>query len=606
MYVASVIAKIFTILKIYSVPKYVLLQTFYLISAIIQVLGVASIAPFIGILSNPEMIHTNKYLNAFYAYGHFDNNLDFIVAVALVTCSLIILSNIISGFTIWLTMRFSITVGAMLQRNLFSNLLQRNFIYHKSSNSMHSTALISQETPRFVYMILQPFLLLTSHAFISMVILLGLLFINPIIALSSGAIIGGCYLVTYIFLRKSLVKHGRIVTERNNGIQAVLTESFNGIKDIKLKGLENSLVDKFSLVNTKGLVSSSFISLAGDIPKLVIETLSFSAILILTIILLVNGFNNDYVINIISLYAIAGYKLLPSMQQMYKSISAISAHGSVAFKVCSEIDVPIDEFVPGGKHENVAVENLEAKDISFTYSKNSNPVVKNLSIAFHKGTLNTIVGPSGSGKSTFVDVLIGLLKPLHGSISVNGKLLSETEWKQFKYNISYVPQHIFISDSSVASNIAFGIPENQIDYQRVEQALIQAKAIDFVNNLPDGIHSTLGEDGKLLSGGQRQRIGIARALYANTSLLVLDEPTSALDIESEYDIMNLLHSLKDKILVIIISHRPAAIKLSDNIVIINNGSVQKAGSYDWLLDNSEEFKELIQKSNMDRKSVEAE
>src|SRR5690606_11970080 len=215
-----------------------------------------------------------------------------------------------------------------------------------------------------------------------------------------------------------------------------------------------------------------------------------------------------------------------------------------------------------------------------------------------KGQLNTIAGPSGSGKSTLADIILGLLPPASGQLITNNKPTMGHDLITYQRTIGYVPQHIFILDGDVISNVAFGVTRENVDIERVKTALQQANAWEFVAKLPKGLENDLGQDGKLLSGGQRQRIGIARALYRDNKILVLDEPTSALDIESEHDLMQLLNQLKHERLIIVISHRPAAIKLSDKILVIAEGKLIANGSYDELYENNLYFRSMIEKGFM--------
>lgn len=596
MYILSVIINVFRVLDEKTRVKYVWLQIFFLLSSLIQIVGVASIAPFIGVLSNPSVIHTSPIFSRVYSYFQFQSDTQFIVAFAIVSLIMIVISNLIAGVTIWLTFRFAILVGSNLQNKLLNNLLNREYIYHKISNESYATALVNQEAPRFVYMVLQPFLTLTSQFFIAALILLGLLILDPIIAIIAGSIISGAYLLTYIYLRKSLVRHGRIVTERNNGVQATLSEAFTGIKDIKISHNENIYLTRFAGYNTRGLSSNAFIALAGDLPKLVIESISFGAILILAIFLLKSDSSTSEVMSMLSLYAIAGYKLLPAMQQIYKSVSSISANGAVVLKLAGELEKSMTLKPNDISKLKYSADSISTDGVSFMYPNSKINALNEISVSFRKGTINTIVGPSGSGKSTLADILLGLLIPSTGHLLVNNRIIDKDEILRYQNSIGFVPQHIFLTNDTIAANVAFGFGKDNIDRDRVINALKLANALEFVEKLPEGIDTSIGQDGKLLSGGQRQRIGIARALYKQTSILILDEPTSALDIHSEHDFMKCLSELKDKILVILISHRPAAIKMSDNIAIVSNGELSACGSYTTLVTKNDEFKTLMQKA----------
>lgn len=595
MYILNIIRSIYVILNREQKQKMLLLQIFFAVSAIVQVVGVASIAPFIGVLSNPDSINTNWLLARLYKLGNFHSTESFIFGFALLSIGMIFISNGISAITLWLQLKFSIYLGSSFQSQLFNNFIQRDYLFHKSTNYNQHIAIISNEAPRFIYMVLQPYLTICSQAFVAIIIFAGLLYLDPLIALGSVIIIGGSYLATYWAIKKSLKHHGDIVTARSRIVQALLSETFIGIKDIKLNALEARYSDTYQSINRRGLDSSAYIVLTGDLPRFVIETVSFSAILFFALYLLSSDANSANVVSLLSIYALAGYKLLPTMQQIYKSISSISANGGVVFDVKDILDVQTKLHESQSNQHLPEINDITLNNISYQYPRTQKMALNNISVRFEKEKLNTIAGPSGSGKSTLADIILGLLPPQNGSLEINGSTIQGKDIFSYQRCIGYVPQNIFILDDSVIANIAFGVSTENIDLASIKRALIQANAMEFVEKLSQGMATRLGQDGKLLSGGQRQRIGIARALYRNNKVLVLDEPTSALDIESEHDLMCLLNELKKEILIIVISHRPAAIKLSDKITVIVEGEIMADGSYSSLYANNNYFKAMIEK-----------
>jgi ABC-type multidrug transport system fused ATPase/permease subunit len=597
MYILSIIRSIYAVLSREQKTKMLLLQFFFAFSAIVQVVGVASIAPFIGIISNPDSIHSNKMLAMLYEIGSFESNNEFIFGFALLSIAMIVISNGVNAITLWLQLRFSIHLGSSFQFQLFEKFINRDYLFHKSTNYNKLISIISSDAPRFIYMVLQPYLLMCSQAFVAFIILVGLLFLDPVIAIGSAMLIGGAYLGTYWLIKQSLKRHGDIITERNRLVQAILSESFIGIKDIKLNGLERKYTENYRTVNQRGLDSSAYIALSGDLPRFAIETISFSAILLFAMLVLSSS-SSENVVSILSIYAIAGYKILPTMQQIYKSISSISANGGVVLSLKADLDV----ITQNKEHAQVApmanVTAIELRSIAYQYPNTDKLALDDVSLTFMQGQLNTIAGPSGSGKSTLADIILGLLPPTSGQMQANDVSIQGEVLQSYQATIGYVPQHIFILDDSVIANVAFGVDKKDIDIEQVKQALIHANAMEFVAKLPKGLETGLGQDGKLLSGGQRQRIGIARALYRNNKVLILDEPTSALDIESEHDLMNLLNQLKKEVLIIVISHRPAAIKLSDKISVIADGKLIANGDYAQLYAENDYFRSMIEKGFM--------
>lgn len=595
MFILNVIKTLIKTLNKSQKRDLFILSIFFVISAFAQILGLASIAPFISLLSNQELVTTNALYKAGYDISGASSPHQFTIYFALTSLVLIFVSNLMSAITLWVLLKYSIKIGAKIQSDLFQNFLCRDYIFHKTENYNKIISIISQETPRFIYMVLQPFLLLISQLFIGVIILVGLIYINPAIAFSSAALIGGSYLITYLMIKKSLIKHGDIVTERNDGMQAILSESFIGIKDIKLNHTEDKYIAKLDKINYRGLSSSAVLSLAGDIPKFAIETISLGAILFLAVIALVNGNTGQDLISILSIYAIAGYKLLPTMQQVYKSISALSSNGEVVNTIYAGLNYKT--YVPVKKNTTPIkpINTIQTTELTYQYPGSAASAVTDINLSFQLGRLYTIAGPSGSGKSTLVDVLLGLLQPTGGTVLVNDKELQSIELSNYQSSLGYVPQNIFILDDSVIANVTFGLDDKLFNEDRLIHALTKARAIDFVTQLPQGLHTVLGQDGKLLSGGQRQRIAIARALYQERSVLILDEPTSALDIESEHEIMKLLQELKKEILIIVVSHRPSAIKLSDNIILLEDGRITANSNFNELLTTNSHFKELMDK-----------
>lgn len=596
MYIINVIKNIFSVLDSRTKKQYLVLQLFFLFSAFMQVAGIASIGPFIAIISNQEIIHTNNMLSFMFETGGFESNLQFIIAVATGSLVMILISNGVAGLTIWLTFKFSVNLGSKLQKEIYGKFIHKDYLFHKTRNYNELIAIVSQQVPRFVYMLFQPFLLLTSQLFVAFIILGGLIMLDILLATIAAVLVGGSYLFTYLYLKKTLVHHGSVVTERNDKIQAILSESFIGIKDIKLGSMEQNYLSRFDKINVKGLKSQAFIALSGDLPKFVIESISFGAIILLALVLLITQNDIESVVPVLSIYALAGYKLLPTMQQIYKSLSSLSGHGSVANTLLGYQRSISDEVPLNMPVEKLDMNKIDLKNICFSYPNSTEPALSNVSIILEKGFIYSLAGHSGSGKSTLADVLLGLLPVDSGGIYVDGNRLDNDTLQVFRNSLSYVAQTIFILSDTVINNVAFGVPSEKIDMERVEYSLKLAGAYDFCMKLPLGLKTNLGQDGKLLSGGQRQRIGIARALYKDSSLLILDEPTSALDIESEYNLLKSLNKIKKNVIILIISHRPTSIKMSDKIVLMSEGEVLVQGSYKYLIKFSEPFKNLIELS----------
>ena len=600
MYIVSVIRNILSILRKGYWGRYKRIQVVYLFNAIFQVAGVASIGPFISVLSNPGLIESNFLLSYFYQALAFDNHRDFVVFLAFTSLGIIVFSNAFSALSTWLTFRFTVGVGSSLQRRLYHHYLMRDYIDHKMNNYNSKISMVSQETLRFVYMLLQPFLLLISQALVALIIAVGLIILDPILALSATLVVGGSYLLMYLLIRKKVNYLGKVIFARNRMVQKIQSESYSGIKDLKLKKLEDFYKRKFDKENVRGLNAQAFIAQSGELPRYLMEAISFSAILVLAIILVVSGTEFSGVVSVLSIYALAGYKLLPTMQQMYKSVSSLSGHGDLAKTLLQEL--PEDDTSSDSDRRECdsgeTVKSIELDNVSYQYPGADNFAVKDVSLSLKQGRIYSIVGPSGSGKSTVTDLLLFLLEPTSGGLKVNGEQVEFSNSSGFQGQVGYVGQSIFILDDNVIKNVAFGYDESNVDLDRVWQCLELANAAEFVRDLPHGIETNLAQDGRAISGGQKQRIGIARALYNNARILVLDEPTSALDIESEFNFMKTMESLKSDRIIFIVSHRPAAIKMSDHIILMDSGGIVQEGSLLELAEKDHHFRELMNKSSI--------
>jgi len=594
MPILEVVQNIFGLLDSKTKIRYIALQIFFLFSAVIQVIGVASLAPFITLLSNPDLIQSNEILHFAYVSLTFESETHFIIGFAGLSITLIVLANTTKAFTTWLLIKFSVSLGISLQQDLYLHYLTRPFLFHKQDNYTKNIATISHEAPRFLYMVFIPFLDLTSNVFIALIIIIGLVFLDPYLALTAILLVGGAYAFAHSYLKGRLITSGEKVSRRNSLIQAILSESFVGIKEIILGNLSRQYVDKFRTINRSGLNAMAFITLAADIPKYIIETVTLSAILIFSMYLLLRDYGFDQVISVLSLYALAGYKLLPTVQQIYKSISNMSAHGIVSRRIRNELSQKSSQTIQAIDND-FQVESIELKNASFQYPNANKFAIKSIDLKLDKGHIYALAGHSGSGKSTLADVLLGLLSSTSVKLLVNGEELTDVNLKSYQKRLSYISQQVFILDDSVSHNVIFGSGQKEANPNKIYRVLELASAKDFVNELSNSIETSLGQDGKLLSGGERQRIGLARALYKECDVLILDEPTSALDMNTEYEFLQTLNNLKEDLIILVISHRLASVKMSDSVILMKEGVIVGHAPYEELVSKNHEFREMVNK-----------
>lgn len=574
--------------------SYTYLQILFLITAVVQVAGVASIAPFIALLSNTQLIHNNKIIDFIYTALGFDSDYTFLVFFALLIMALIIISNAIAAFSTWRLFKFSVDIGADLQNRIYNNYIHNDFVFFSKNNSSRLIAIITLEVPRFVYMVAQPFLNLTSQLLVAVIIVSGLFYVDFILATISIFIVGGIYIFIFKILRVRLAGHGEKLTKLNKEKLKILNESLGGIKEVKLLGTETWYAKQFIANNSKGNISSAFIGLSGDLPRFIVETITFIAILCLALYLINRYGNSSNVISILSLYAMAGYKLLPAMQTLYKSFSQIKANGGVVEELLSEL---AESALHVSLSSNVSEilfrsHSVELKDVYYRYPGSTTNALNGVSLTIPTNTMVAFVGASGAGKSTAVDVILGLLYPDKGELLVDGIAINKSNARNWQQHIGYVPQNIYMLDDTFTNNIAFGVPKDKIDHERVVAAAKMANIDEFINSRLGKYDFIVGERGAQLSGGQKQRIGIARALYHDTNVLILDEATSALDSITESQIMNEITSLTKSRTVIVIAHRLSTVIHANNVIFFDEGKVSGQGTFQELRKHNHKFDEL--------------
>ncbi len=577
------------------------LQLLFCFTAVFQVAGVASLAPFIALLSNRQLIHANPGFNWLYRVGGFTDDISFIIAFALLIMVVIILSNTVLAVSTWLMLRFSIGVGQELQRAIYRNYLYKDYVAFSRLNSSDLVSVVTQENPRLVYHVLMPYLNLVSQLLVVLLIAGGLIYLDWILALSSLLVVGGGYYMVFRITKMLLAWHGENISRTASARQRLMVEGLGGIKEVKLLGTEFEYEQKLSEVNAQGLRSTALIALAGDMPRFVLESVAFCALLGLAIYLLKHGSDTNSTVALLSLYAAAGYKLLPAAQTIYKSASQMRANGSLVgqlYPLVEEgrrLDSNIAAAARHAEQESGCPRirgDIRLVNVDYRYPATERPALQDVTLTIREHSMVALVGPSGAGKSTLADILLGMLYPTAGEFYVGDRRIDRASMRAWQRNLGYVPQHIFLVDDTVASNIAFGSAV-AVDQAAVRHAAKLASIDRFVDDLPGQYNFVVGERGAMLSGGQRQRIGIARALYRNADVLIMDEATSALDGLTEKEIMATVNSLKVTKTIVMVAHRLSTIQCADQVVFVKDGRIHDQGTFMELSSRNEEFRGLV-------------
>lgn len=486
-----------------------------------------------------------------------------------------------------------------MQTDLFSDYLHSRYELFSQNNSSKLMANITQEIPRCVYMVFQPALHLVAQLLLTTLILIALIVVDPILAGLSLLVVCGIYCLIYFTVRMRMQKSGAILTEINREKLLILGESLKGIKEVKLLNVESWYCNKLSEATFRGLRASAFINVGGELPRFIVETFVFIAILALAAFLFLTEGTGGSAITTLSFYAMAGYKLLPAVQMIYKSLTSIRANRSVVDDIYQEFCYVRAQNTEATKSrldsegKQFQNEDILVSNVSYWYPHAVSPALDKFSCVIRKNAFNALVGGSGAGKSTLADILLGLLEPTEGELLSGDMKIDSSNLRSWQARIGYVPQSIFLVDDTVERNIAFGVPVEKIQKDRVLEAARMAQLGSVFDDLEEGLCSKVGESGARLSGGQIQRIGIARALYKNPDILIFDEATSALDNVTEAQIIAAIRAISNEKTVIMIAHRLSTIIDSENIILLEQGRLVSQGSYQELYDKSPEFRRLV-------------
>lgn len=593
----SIIKQILSILSADQKKRLITIQILIVISALFELAGLASIAPFMAVVTDSSVIESNQYLKSFYEFSDVDSISHFIILMAILVLIILTVTSFLSILTVWKLSRFATQVSAENSTRLYTYYLHQDWLFHAMGSTSQLNRKINSEIGR-TSLLIQAFLQINSKLTLTAFMLVGLVFYNPMVALIGISTFLIAYTLIFTVVRTRLVTNGRLISTTATVRFKMVSEGFGGIKDLLLLGRQKEFSRRFSKAAHENARAQSSHRTLQNIPKYILEFIVYSALILLVVSLIIfDGNDASDVLPVLAVFGLAGLKLLPAGQQIYASLVDIKANTPALEAIESDLRNSLslkfsdsdDDF-----HQMEPKDSIELKNIEFTYPSKSTPVLKSVSINIKVNSLIGIVGPSGSGKSTAVDILLGLIQPSKGTLLVDGKVISDRNKKAWQRNIGYVSQSIFLTEGTIAENIAFAVINSEINYEKIEHVLKLAHMEDFVSKLPDGYDTTVGERGVQLSGGQRQRIGIARALYNDASVLVFDEATSALDGLTERAIMEAIHDFSGSKTIVMIAHRLKTVQKCDQIIYLDAGEVVQIGNYEELCTTNDAFRQMAE------------
>ena len=579
--------KLFYILTPHERKRAIFLLIMISIMALLDMIGVASILPFMAVLTNPSLIETNLILNSMFQTSSIfgvESNQQFLFVLGIFVFVLLVISLVFKALTTYAQVRFAQMREYTIGKRLMEGYLYQPYSWFLNQHSADVGKNVLAEVSIVISKGITPLIELISKGMVTIAIIILLILADPKLSLIVGFSISISYIIIYYLIRNYLSRIGNKRLENNRIRFLSISEAFGATKEVKVAGLEQTYIKLFSdssKICAKSLASSQMIA---QLPRFFLEAIAFGGIMITVLFMTAKSGSFISSAPIISLYVFAGYRLMPAVQMIYASLTKLTFVGPSLDKLSDELKnlKPINE-----KYRNGVLslkQSISLKNVDYSYPNSSRTALKNINLNIPAKSIVGLVGSTGSGKTTTVDIILGLLDAQHGTLEVDGTIINKKNIRAWQQSIGYVPQQIYLADETVAANIAFGVDPKDINQRAVENSAKIANLHEFViNELPLQYQTTLGERGVRLSGGQRQRIGIARALYHNPKVLILDEATSSLDNLTEKIIMEEINRLSTKnITIILIAHRLTTVKNCDMIYILKNGKLKNQGTFEKL------------------------
>ena len=572
------------------------------VAGLTDMIGVVSIFPFLSVAADPEIIHSNLYLIKIKSWVDLSDK-QFLIFLGLLSLFALLINQIIRLTSNWYGIFIAHQIWWTLHRRMFRYYLNPPYTYHLKHSGNSLLEKLQIQTNAAVAGVIQPYFLITSAIISASFTIILLLLIETLMTTILMAIMIIFYFLVYKQLKSRLDYYGKIGPEFSHKSFKLINEGLSAIKEIKVRRNGQIYLDIFDPLAKRYVDARVKIQLYSDIPRGFLEVVAFGSILLISILLINKDGGIQKVIPLLGMYALSLSRLLPAVHKIYNQIANIRFYSpsfqAIENDLIAAVESSNTKFSEISKINNpILNQEIELKNLSFTYPGTNKKVLDSISLKIPVGNLIGIAGGSGSGKTTLIDLILGLFKPVSGSIQLDGKVIDESNLYEWQTSIGYVPQSSFIADGSIARNIAFGINESKIDYQRVRNMARIAQISEFIENeLPQQYETKVGDRGIRLSGGQRQRISIARALYYNPNILILDEATSALDGITEENVMSAILKLSGLKTIILIAHRLSTLQECDTIFLLDNGKLIDKGNYQSLMTNNSKFKRMANKNS---------
>lgn len=592
----DIFRKLLFILPKGDILKIVFLFVLMLIAAVIEVAGIGMIPAFVAIVAAPDRVLEVEFLFPFFEFLEIQEARDLLIWGSVALVAIFIIKNIYLIAFFYLEARFLYNRRFLISLKLMRSYMQAPYTFHLQRNTSELLRNATNEVNVLSNIILSNLLRMAKNGVMALAILIFLVVIEPLITLfifGISTLGAGTFI---LMTQKKMKMYGQEELERRNLMIKAVYEGLGGLKEARVLNREKAFIEKYKIESYKSSQLMAFIKIIQQIPKPVVEVLAVIGMLAISAFMVWQGRPMSTILPILTLFAMATVRLMPSIQSLssmyanlrYNLVSLDPLYDDLKELDQSNIEFKTDRSI---KEPLQLTKVIEISDLTYKYPGSEELAVRDINFTIQKGKAIALVGESGAGKTTMVDLLLGLLVPTEGKILVDGKDI-QNHLSAWQRNIGYIPQSIYLADDTLRQNIAFGIPEDQINEKKVIEAIELAQLDKLVKELPDGMDTVVGEHGSRLSGGQQQRVGIARALYHKPQVLIMDEATSALDNITEQHIIKAIENLKGERTIVMIAHRLTTVMNCDQLYLMDQGKIIDHGTYSELIENSNEFREM--------------
>ena len=550
-----------------------------LICGLAELVSLSSVIPFLVVLTDPDKLNDIEFIGPLVDSIGIENKSILILAITLFFIVATIFTMVVRLLNIRLTGNTSASIGSDLSNKVYTNILYKPYTWHVNINSSNFLSDLTNNLTATVTFITSALRIISSLIIIFFIIF-GLVVINPKVAYIAFSFFSFAYILLAFIIRKKVSVNGIFLESSYKKQFKLLQESLGAIREVILSNNQKYFAESYTKIDKPIRFKEAQNAFYGQSPRFILESVSLILIAIVAYLLTTTEIQNSQVIAILGTFAVGSQRLLPSMQQVFSEWANMKVWAPMVkavFPLIKKSGSQNNQSSYKNKEKYVLKKEIEFKNLSFSYNK-YNFVLKNINLSIRKGDKVGIIGETGGGKSTIINLLMGLLEPTSGDIFVDGMKLNFFEdgfLNSWRSSISHVPQNIFLADSSIMENIAFGVDKKDIDFKKVKLAAKNAKIDVFINSLREGYRSLIGERGVRLSGGQRQRLGIARALYEDSKIIIFDEATSALDNTTENNVIKTINDLSKDVTLIMIAHRLTTLQECNVIYKVENSTIKK-------------------------------